>query len=56
MKNAKPMKGKMPVMPQGYKNGGMVKKMADGGMVRSKPMQGDKTCGTGVRSQQDYKK
>ena len=34
----------------GYKNGGKVAKCADGGLVW------DRTQGTGVRSQQDYRK
>lgn len=35
---------------EGYKNGGKVMKCADGGIVW------DRTQGTGVRSNQDYKK
>ena len=51
--------GGMPIVPQGYKNGGKVKAAAgmqapkgyrDGGIVW------DCTQGTGVRSMQDYKK
>lgn len=56
MKNTKQAQGKMPVVPQGYKNGGKVAKCADGGLIRTVPMTSDCTGGTGVRSKQDYKK
>ena len=41
-------------MPMGYKNGGKVKCMANGGYVAPNTPTGSQ--GPGVRSQQDYKK
>lgn len=63
MKQMKTTKGKVPVVPQGYKDGGMVKGYMDGGMVSaSTQMSGFRapnecTYQNGpTRSLQDYKK